>query len=356
MGILFCQTIWAIWTPQISGTKASLNAINFMSDKIGLVVGDSGTTIRTQNGGESWQSIKTTAKDTNLIGITFMNSTQGLILGDEGFLTQSIDAGLSWTRIRSPSKAAFSILVGNGDGTSVLGGWDGSIWTSKDNGNHWLLANQINIDTVRTIFAIHFPTPQIGFASTANGILKTVDGGLNWNLILPINSPKIPNAGNFSSIFFTSPMDGFIGRPYYSAIAKTINGGQEFSIVTTRAATFSLYFTSQDTGYAACNGGMLYRTFDAGKTWSIDIDLKNELITFKKIIFINKGNGFVVGGGGTILHMQNSSTIKKQKNNRSKNRMIPNDKSSQNSLYFDSIGSVKSMNEDKSLILFSKKF
>ena len=69
---------------------------------------------------------------------------------------------------------------------------------------------------------------------------------------------------------------------------------------------YSIYFVDTNIGYVCGSGGRLYKTINAGSSWS-EISLSSSFrnIVFKSIHFIDKSTGFIVGTKGTILKTTN---------------------------------------------------
>ena len=58
------------WTVISSGTTENLNNIKFLDDDTGIIVGDNGTILISNDGGETWSSMNS-GVDENLNTITF---------------------------------------------------------------------------------------------------------------------------------------------------------------------------------------------------------------------------------------------------------------------------------------------
>ena len=62
----------AIWTRQSSGTSATLRNLQFITGATGLVVGDSGTLLRSDDAGASWRPLPISHPTTrNLLSVYF---------------------------------------------------------------------------------------------------------------------------------------------------------------------------------------------------------------------------------------------------------------------------------------------
>lgn len=104
------------------------------------------------------------------------------------------------------------------------------------------------------------------------GWMRTVDGGLSWERF-DLDSPTY-------SIFFISSSTGFISTaridrwdvPVIHSILKTVDGGENWDAVVTYEAKYvygilKLQFTNDNVGYAFKMNG-IFRTTNAGQSWT----------------------------------------------------------------------------------------
>ena len=78
------------------------------------------------------------------------------------------------------------------------------------------------LNTSNSIYDIIFPSENIGYAATSDMVLKTSDGGLNWNIIY-----ESLNGDTFSSLFFENENIGYINHGGH--LYETSNGGLTFN-------------------------------------------------------------------------------------------------------------------------------
>jgi photosystem II stability/assembly factor-like uncharacterized protein len=133
------------------------------------------------------------------------------------------------------------------------------------------------------------------YAAGDNGlILKTVDGGLNWEII----ETGYPN--NLRTLFFTDQLNGWACGEN-GIILRTTDGGINFIRQDTGTGTLdinSVFFTSPDRGFAACSNGTLLNTSNGGLNW-IPV-IFNPQPSFSRIYFVNNDTGWLIGGNGLI--------------------------------------------------------
>jgi photosystem II stability/assembly factor-like uncharacterized protein len=110
-------------------------------------------------------------------------------------------------------------------------------------------------------------------------------------------------SNTFNNVFFINPLTGWIAGQ--GPILGTTNGGNNWSIeyYGTNADFRSLYFSNNQTGYAAgvLNGvGLIVKTTNAGQNWVQQVTGVGYFIL--SIYFRNNSDtGWAVGGGGVIL-------------------------------------------------------
>lgn len=151
----------------------------------------------------------------------------------------------------------------------------------------------------KVIGGVHFPL-----------ILKTTNAGSSWFEQI---TPQRDSAGFFlRSIFFTDINTGFITVAHLTninigRILKTTNGGNNWNIVPLPLSVhlINLYFSNSNTGYVSGYQTLL-KTTDAGTTWAIQNP--NLPLAFFAIHFTDVNTGYVVGWNGTIIKTTNGGT------------------------------------------------
>src|SRR5262245_23019840 len=98
------------WIVQTSGTVNTLRGVYLVDANVGIVVGDSGTILRTEDGGATWVS-QTSGTSSTLRGVSFVNATTGTIVGDTGVILRTTNAGATWVRQQSGALFPFWSVV-----------------------------------------------------------------------------------------------------------------------------------------------------------------------------------------------------------------------------------------------------
>jgi photosystem II stability/assembly factor-like uncharacterized protein len=207
-------------------------------------------------------------------------------------------------------------------------------WIQITNGTGWFLKKIIFVDSI-TGFAcgglnrLYMTENQYGKC-----ILKTTNGGQNWNTVYNIISipgsemeitdmcfwnsstgwassrdgsiMKTTNSGiNFtanytapffrkSSVFFVGPLYGWTAGDS-GRIAYTINGGINWSTLNSLSTSHfkSIFFLTLNTGFVCGNNGIVYKSTNGGVNWSA----LNSLVTsnLNSVYFLNPDTGWVAG-------------------------------------------------------------
>lgn len=128
----------------------------------------------------------------------------------------------------------------------------------------------------------YIPTPAIGGV-----ILKTTNGGNSWS---PLPLPVYPF---FDHVYWVNSSIGFVSG--YQRILRTLNGGANWDYQSLISGyLFQICFTNVSTGYVIGNGGFIFKTTDTGTTW---IQLASGTgLNLWGIGFADANTGFAVGG------------------------------------------------------------
>lgn len=305
--------VFGQWTQLTSGTFQTLNEIFFPAPDTGFVVGDSGTLLRTFNGGALWTALNAGTMK-NLNDVFFLNTQVGFVVGDSGYFAKTSDGGNSWdvtylTNI-SPLKlsAVFftSALVGYAGGNENFS--EGIIFKTSDGGTIWSVANTPTSFLDITYKRIVFPVPDTGYAISRGMCMKTVDAGNNWF----ITDTALVSSGQMFSIledaFFFSADTGFIVGWYNPFCGYTVNGGNNWvDQFVLNNQWYSLDFPSRQIGYMV-GWSQLAKTKDGGQTWW---DITTPLIHSTGIFsmnFTDDNTGYACGNAGFIMKTTNGGT------------------------------------------------
>ncbi len=86
----------ATLTQQTSGTTQNLNGVHMLDANTGWIVGNSGTILKTTNGGGAWMP-QTSGTTANLRDVHFVDANRGWAVSDGGVILTTSDGGATWT-------------------------------------------------------------------------------------------------------------------------------------------------------------------------------------------------------------------------------------------------------------------
>ncbi|MBL7129660.1 MAG: T9SS type A sorting domain-containing protein [Ignavibacteria bacterium] len=214
------------WFSQTSGTTNDLRGVSFTDVNTGTVVGQNGTIIKTTNGGTNW--IPQTSETTNdLNGVSFFEANTGFAVGDSGTIIRTTNSGTNWIPQYSGTT---NILVGvsftdANNGTAV--GTNGTIIRTTNSGTNWVLQPS---GTTNDLFGVSFTNANTGTVVGAEGIiLRTINGGvkvINISTIVPskyLLEQNFPNPFNpITNIRFDIPKSNHVKIIIYNALGKEL--------------------------------------------------------------------------------------------------------------------------------------
>jgi photosystem II stability/assembly factor-like uncharacterized protein len=208
--------------------------------------------------GIGWKKIATPSNSIYYNDVFFTNSLVGYICGDK-YLAKSIDGGLTCTKFNLPDS-----LTGNFYNLFFLdanNGWVVSpnyIIKTSNGGINW--QKNVNNPGINQISDVQFLSTTIGFLASMNGFFKSIDGGLNWTKTSNVLPPQ--------GLFFFDGNTGWITYPGY--FRKTENAGGAFTITKQLAigvAQHIVQFTDPLHGWVTGIDGIIWGTTDGGNNW-----------------------------------------------------------------------------------------
>ena len=261
----------ATWTSRVSGTRASLRAVDFVGALTGWAVGDAGTLARTSNGGGAWTVTSIGADD--LLDVSFASATEGWALGAR----RPVDAGGSYT----------TVLYRTEDG--------GAVWTVQQTWG----AQQFR--------ALGFADASAGWVAGDGGrILRTTDGGASWTAqhtdaggdlcavsVLSASHAWVAGDGIYETL------DG--GTTWVSRATLDVRNNQFTSIASDGAVRVAAtgWYSPDDEGAARC--GMIATSADGGVTWTSHYEGDYLDGIFLSLAFSSSSDVCAVGDTGAVV-------------------------------------------------------
>ncbi|TAE23097.1 MAG: T9SS C-terminal target domain-containing protein [Candidatus Kapaibacterium sp.] len=284
------------WTSQASPTREQLRGVSFVDERTGWAVGNKGTILATQNGGQSWTS-QGRVLESNFLDVFFLNPRIGFATGADGLIATTLNGGTSWEIARLYRSRAdglffhFSTVFF----ADSLRGWlaadSGAVLTTRDGGNQWTLQNT----GVRSeVSSLYFINANVGWASAGGTILRTSNGGQTW-----VSQVSYSNA-SFNWIHFTDSTNGWAAGNS-GVLVATNDGGRTWRQQQTNTAQglAMVKFVNPRTGWVLGANGTILSTTDAGATWQSQASpVSTDILAAS---FTDSTRGWAVGSNGAIL-------------------------------------------------------
>lgn len=145
-------------------------------------------------------------------------------------------------------------------------------------------------------------------------VYNTTNGGVSWSNVTPVGS--FTNNASFANfVAFVNPTVGIVqGDPVGGEfeIWKTTNGGTSWSKIPganipnpSSASEYGLtdsYFTLGNTIWFGTNQGRVFRSTDAGTTWSVSPAVAG-ITEVSRIAFVDQNNGLAAGSTGSASNL-----------------------------------------------------
>jgi photosystem II stability/assembly factor-like uncharacterized protein len=127
------------WIEQDSGVSSQLRGVAFANGSKGWVVGDNGVILHTSDGGENWEQ-QLSGTSNSLSGLSFVSDTEGWVVG-ENIILHTDDGGTTWTPQAEGYPLRNVVFVNKNEGWAVGNGGvilhtddGGATWTQQDSG------------------------------------------------------------------------------------------------------------------------------------------------------------------------------------------------------------------------------
>jgi photosystem II stability/assembly factor-like uncharacterized protein len=268
-------------------------SIKFVSSTTGFLQG-SNSMEKTIDGGVTWNTIDAVAGAFSCEGMFWLTANDGFAVFSEnlgsgnyaGWFKKTSNGGATWTTIQqvSSNRALYSVWFTSST-TGYVAGMNGAIYKTTNGGTSW---STLTSTTTLSLYTIQFVNATTGYAAGDDGIiLKTTNAGSTWSQ-------------QFSSIYyefldmeFTDALNGCATGSY--GLMRTTNGGINWNPVTVYGTTqfIAIDFPSADTGYMTAPGGNVFRTVDGGASWIGLNRVGNQNYFVRDVDFISNDTGFV---------------------------------------------------------------
>ncbi len=290
------------WTTLNSGTDRALSDLKVFNKDTVVIVGDSGTVLKTVDGGLTWNQYSANT-NISLKRVDFLNDSVGIAISKNGLMIKTIDGGISWNPIQNlVGVYYFNDLIITSDSTIVVVGnfINGNILKSFDFGANWI------VDSLPSwnISSIDLINDSSWFVADQNAnIFRTNNKGSNW-MQLNVGSGWA-NIEDLDIVNDTLVFGFGVAPNCTDCFFRSVDGGNSWFSTLQRA--MFLAFLNNGVGYSS-NFQLMEKTINFGNNFFVERVMGLDTI-MTAIKFADQNIGYRVGTHGTIFKTLNGSSV-----------------------------------------------
>jgi len=291
------DTLSAGWSKtKVSGTF--LLDIVFANASIGYTASRNAC-YKTTDGGLNWSSLPGYASVAGIYDNMAITPDGKLFLVTGNRITRSIDGGVSFS-VTAPVPLTMSDIWVL-DNNNAYGIYSSGILRTTDGGQNWNPVSPITgiSDTGGTYPIGYFINATTGWICNENSTFKT-NGNINTWTRANYSPALTTGIDNITSVYATSSSIVYTGCSS-GKIYKSIDGGSNFILLkdfTNGNNLSDLHFIDANTGYFSYSN-RIYKTIDAGINWQVVVALGESFVT--EIHFTDATHGWACTSNGEVL-------------------------------------------------------
>lgn len=241
-----------------------------------------GVVLRTTDGGTTWKRLGIESEiPSGTICVSALSSDVAWVSASDNSIYHTTDAGITWQDMSDPS------FDGNNfDGIFALSnsdiwlcggdGQNGLIIHTNDGGSSWTPHADSVLGNYNMLTIAAWDASNIWAVGNGFTIIKTTDGGANWEIVTPDSLQGSPNDAN--GLTLLSADDAWVVLDYGN-IWRTTDGGDNWTIQTVPTEVDGYFFfricaldvnTAWATGASPAGSpeGVIIHTSNGGNTWT----------------------------------------------------------------------------------------
>lgn len=210
----------------------------------------------------------------NTIRAMDVSGGRAFAVGDFGTALRTDDGGQTWTGLATGTAQNLVRVQAVTPDVLVLLGGDGCVVRRSDDGGRtfrkiYVLAE---VDCPEKISAVNFVSPDVGYLFTTNGdVLKTEDGGQTVSRVTAVPGTRgaaSPGTGVPGDAYFSTPTAGIVFLAGTNTAFRTADGGNSWQPVTVAVpGTVERLRALSPTNIYAYGPDTLLQSTDGGVTW-----------------------------------------------------------------------------------------
>jgi photosystem II stability/assembly factor-like uncharacterized protein len=274
---------------EVLGLVNSLNDAFFLDGQTGWAVGERGTILHTDDGGQTWRR-QVSPVNADLGRVAFVDARDGWIVGTfwnngrKGVLLETKDGGQVWVERPLPFDVSgwyVDMIWADARSGWLVVGWH--VFHTADGGQTW--QEQPLPPGYSQLSSITSADGQHAWIVANDAVLRTSDGGQTWTTHT-LDSDLYPEI-----IAFADAQRGWV-MGEFGAIAHTYDGGQTWRVQRPGISgpVQDAVFLDARTGWALSYNQM-WSTVDGGATW----EARETPLDRHSIVFVDARRGWAVG-------------------------------------------------------------
>ncbi|MCA9752327.1 MAG: PKD domain-containing protein, partial [Gemmatimonadetes bacterium] len=222
----------------------------------------------------------------------FGDASHGYFGYGAGFAIRTTDGGATWSQISSGTGSTINDMDAFPNGDLIAVGENGTVMTSAQGLGPWTLAPRFTTSHLTAVQVLG-PT-DVMLVETDGRVHHSSDAGATWTA-----AASVPTSFEAADLHFEDPLDGWVVGFGFGpgALYHTTDGGGTWTPETGFAGAYTALDFEGDNGWAANVGGLVYRSTDAGASWS-SVLLPGDFISLEDLDFWDVSTGYAVGRFG----------------------------------------------------------
>ena len=290
---IVCSSAFSDWELTASGTSDDLLDILFVNSNVGYACGMNGTLVKTTNSGQNWiTQVTGTSEFLTSLAVNPANTIEVFAAGNNGVILKTTNGGANWN-IQNVGDLHNDIIFKDAN-TGIAAGLYGQMYRTVNGGTNWQVIDAgIGSVTMNSLFA----SSNNIYCSSSNGkILRSTNNGSNWT------NYQTPSSFAFYSIYFVNDVTGY-AVDNTGKVFKSSNSGVNWSQISVNSGTkYTITRNGIDMFMCGVQGKIL-KSSNNGVNWITQNTGTN--IDFYAMQFVNQNVGFAAGEGGAIYRTSN---------------------------------------------------
>lgn len=300
------------WVQVLPAQSAPFSqAISFVDQFRGIVVGDSGLVLRTTDGGDTWTRVNSGTSQ-KLISLSYVYPDIAWAAGGGATLGKTTDGGATWTwqTLGTDTSAAFLSMTFHFSQYGWIADNKGRLYRTSDAGSSWTPQTS---GITQAITALQSVSTDVCYAiSLARRFHKTTDGGLTWS---DIELDSLVSGGGRTLIFTDMSVvtpdrvcittDGAASSTIVSNVPVIVSSdaNRHWQVVETSEALAleAVQFVDDRFGWAVGISGIIHSS-DGGSSWTCQLHSPHSI--FVDVAMRGPLRGWAVTFNGAIYRYQ----------------------------------------------------